>query len=341
MQHGSGTDGRRVGFPLMALGGIVTALAIWSVPGCGAQPTWNPTEGLEPAPGASGTRQVTGRPAAIIDGVPVTGAELFPALAEIAGDQALRELAVDRMLAEELRARSLRVTDEHIEAERDRLAALAGSDDRAQSAVLGPLLESRGLGPSRVRSLLARNAGLRLLVADEIEVTEESLDLAFRVRYGPRSRVRVAVFRTPNDAADALRAIRSRAESLGLRAAFAEIAAERSMDPSAEVGGLLGEISPLDPGLSAALRTAVRDARPGEIGAIVALEQAFALLLVEEELPAQPVEFAQVRDDIQREVRSRAERLAMDALADELVQRAGVTVLDPSLLWSWQRIDAR
>ena len=312
-------------------------LAFQSLPGCAGHSDWNPTDGLEPAPGV---RDVSRRPAALVDGLPVSRSDLFPAAAELAGAQALREYALDRMLERELGDRGLEVTEAMLEAERDRLAGVTGQTELADPGSLASLLESRGLGPERLAALLRRNASLRLLIPETI-ISQESVDLAFRVRHGPRSVVRVAVFRTPTEASDALREIRSRARSVGLVAAFAEVAAARSIDPSAILGGLMGEISLLDPGLSASLRTAVRDAPIGEIGPMVALERAFALVLVEEERPGTGVEFAEVEAEISAEVRSRAERLAMDALAEDLITRAGITVLDPSLRWSWEQLPER
>lgn len=323
-----------------AIRSIAPSLLLLSVPACSPNQTWNPTDGLEQAPGGEPVR-VASRPAALVDGVPVSRMELFPGLAELAGDQALREYALDRMLSERLRSRGLSVTESMIESERERLTALAGDEMGQEQAVLGPILAERGLGPHRLGSLLERNAGLRLLIADDVTVTDEALDLAYRIRYGEKPVVRVAVFRSPNDAAGALQEIRRRAGDLGQRAAFAEVAAERSLDSSAALGGLIGEVSTLDPGLSAALRTAVRDSAVGEVGPIVALEQAFALVLVDSVTPAQNVPLSQVETALREEVRQRGERLAMDELADELVRQAGVTPIDPALQWSWRRIEGR
>ncbi|MEL7482787.1 MAG: hypothetical protein AAFN41_00395 [Planctomycetota bacterium] len=266
--------------------------------------------------------------------------ELLPVLAEIAGAEALREIALDVELQSELERRGLRVTEADIEAERDRLeAAIAGDDtDReAGQEIVLRVLASRSLGPQRLAALLRRNASLRMLVDDPLPPTDTSIRIGYDVRYGPKRVVRIALFPSPREAAAARQAVAERAARVGVVPAFATIAVERSTDPSARVGGLLGAISTSDPGVSDVLRREIGRLPVDTVSDIVALDAGFALLLIEEDVSSEDVGYESVRDEIAAEIAERSERLAMEALAEDLIERAEITPVDPSLRWSWQR----
>ncbi len=311
---------------------LVVALAA----GCGGS-GWNPTSGLE---GGGKPVSTTESPAAIVGGEPVDRDALFPALAELAGDLALRELALDAEIERELGRRGLAVTDADIERERERLTASYGSDEQGQE-IVRQIFDARQLGPHRLPALLRRNAGLRKLIDQPPEATAEAVRTAYAVRHGPKRRVRLALLGSAREAAAARAAILERASSVGASAAFAEVAAARSLDRTAGIGGLLGEVSAADPGLSDVLRREVLRVEPGTVGDIVALNEGFAIVLVEADIPADGTALEDVRGELEASIRERSQRLAMEGLADDLIQRASVTPLAPSLRWSWQRASGR
>jgi hypothetical protein len=306
---------------------------VCSVPGCAGPGAWNPTEGLDESTGPAGSAD---RPAAIITESPVDRDELWPLLAELAGAEAVRELAIDRAVAAELLSRGLVLDEALIEAERNLLAQTLGVQADESEELSRLLVQQRRLGPERLGRLLRRNASLRLLVGEGGPLEPAAVRIAYQIRHGERRVVRVSAFARATDAAAAADRIRSRAPEVGLSAAFAEAAVELSQDPTSSFGGLLGEVSVLDPGLPAALRQAVERATPGELGPMVALERGFGLVLVERAVPADSVDFESVRGEIETQMRARRQRLEMEALADQLLTRAGVTVLEPSLRWSWE-----
>lgn len=257
-------------------------------------------------------------------------------LGELAGADALREVALDRELERELRSRGISLEDADIDAERERLAKTLGLGELGDE-LTRQILAARSIGPHRLGALLARNAGLRKLIEPPEPPSEEAVRVAYDVRYGLQRRVRVAVFASSREAARARTDIARAAETAGITAAFAEIAAERSTDRSAPLGGLIGEISVADPGLPAVLRRAVASQAAGALGDIVALDQGFALMLVEREIPARETPIETVESELRSEIAERATRLAMETLAEELIRRASITPLDPALRWSWDR----
>jgi hypothetical protein len=258
-------------------------------------------------------------------------------LAELAGADAVREIALDRELATELVGRSIEVTEEMIEAERVLLSTALSEDQELSEELSRRILARRGLGPERLGRLLRRNAGLRALAGEGEPIDDATLDIAHAVRHGERRVTRVAVFSSASDAGAAAETIRERAGVVGMTAAFAEVAAARSIDPSAPLGGLLGPISVVDPGLPAGLRDSIRATEPGVLGGIVALDRAFALVLVDRVEPGDGSSTAEHRERLRAEVAGRRQRLRMDEIADELIRRASPTPIDPSLRWSWEQ----
>ena len=273
----------------------------------------------------------TSRPAAIVAGQPLSRNAIFPILTELAGTAALREASLDIVLEDELRRRGLEVTDELIQTERVRLT----QGGEAEQAVTREILNRRGLGPTRLARLLRRNASLRLLIEAPSDPTDEAIRVAFEVRYGLKHRVRIALFERAADASAAIDRIRALAETGGLPAAFAEIAGESSIDPSASFGGLLGEISTSDPGLPSTLRRAIDGARTGSMTDIIALDAGFAVALVESRIEAQDIDLEMVRDELAATIRERSARLAMESLAENLLERTEITPIEAGLRWSW------
>ena len=268
---------------------------------------------------------------------------LWPILAEMAGADAIREVVLDRAIAEELGRRGLTIGDEAIESERrrltDRLSPTASESQKRE--IVRRVLDGRGLGPNRLGALLRRNAGLRLLVRDESEPTPEMVELAYRVRYGPRRETRIITTSSTADAQRAIDQIRSRAEEVGLLAAFAEAGTTLSTDPSSSLGGRLGAISAEDPGLPVALRRVLQDTPVMQLSRMIAMDSGYAVILVERDIEPEPTTLDAVRQELEEDVRNRQQRLHMDELARRLLIENSPTVLDPALRWSWERRDGR
>lgn len=276
-----------------------------------------------------------GAPAAMIDGIPVSWEELRRPLAELAGAAAMTDAVLDRRLGEELTRRGLQLDESAIARERSLLAeSLVGSGGAGSRAMIDDLRRARGLGPQRFEAFLRRNATLRLLVAGNVNVTEEMIRQRHEVRHGAKVRARVITVPTQTQAA-ALHARLAVADNLSMR--FAEAAAAESTDESAPRGGLIEAISPADPAYETVVRRTLAGLAPGQLSPVVALEQGFGLFLMESQVPATGVSLASARGEIENELRRRQERLLMDTLAQSLLDMSGVTVFDPSLEWSWSR----
>jgi hypothetical protein len=280
-----------------------------------------------------------GRSVALVGEAPVALGDLAAQMAELSGGVALREWALDAALERELAAVNMRVAPAEAARERELLLANLAEESRVSSDQAERLLErvraNRGLGPVRFGELLSRNAKLRALVRDDVVITPELLDREVTLQTTPRSQIRLLFTSNQRDAASARDRVMGAPS--GLRsAAFAEQAMVQSTDASAAAGGLVPPIHASDPAVPGAIRSALTTLRPGDVSDVLAVEGGFALVLLEGNAPAAMSGDGASRAAIERRLRGRLERLAMDALAERLVRESNVRVLDGSLGWSWE-----
>lgn len=266
---------------------------------------------------------------ALVNGQPVRLEQMLPALKEAAGAQALDEIALDVMLADEARRAGVTITDAALADERELFieslydAGLA-SRDQAAEAMLLEVRRARGLGPVRFNDLLRRTATLRALIRPQVQITDEMIALAHAIEHGEKYDARIIATSTLAEAQRALDDIRD-------GASFAEAAARRSTDVSAARGGVIEPLSPLDPTYPESVRTALTRLRPGQTSPPLIVDSGYAIVRLEDIIPADGVTLSESRERIRRRVQRQEERRLMAGLADRLRRRAQITVLDPAL----------
>lgn len=318
---------------LIALSACLSVLS-----GCASAPPRTAQQDPDRAPrivrtNNPGTPLSLGRvsPPAVLNGAPVSWESMHTALVEAAGGVVLEELVLDRLL--EAEADRLGIATDSLDTARELAIlqrTLAGIDPGSGPRLLEELRRSRGLGPERFEALLHRTALMRALVAPRVVLTPESLSLAAEIRYGEKRRVRVITVPSLIDAQTVLRQL-ERGE------AFAEIAAKVSTDASAARGGLIEPMSPADPSYPAAFRQAVAALTPGQWSEPVALTGSYAIVTVDEIIPAQNTPDALNSPTIEADARAEQERILMTALARRLLDNASLNILDPSLQDAWRR----
>lgn len=276
---------------------------------------------------------------AVINGRAVSWDMLQPRLAEASGAAVLEELILDVQL--EALAAERGMTIESIDLDRERellvrqIGRQVGTAEAETEELVATIRRRQGLGPERFAAMLRRNAMLRRLVADAIQVEPAEVERLYSVRYGPKWRARVITVPTEREAAE-LRAELAPLDPPQRATRFAQLAVDRSTDESAPRGGLLEPISIDDPAYPGVVRSALAAMQPGELSGVLAVGGSFALLLLERIDPAQPVPLDDVRAALEQELRARMERVRMDELARQWLRDARVTLFDPSLRWSWQ-----
>jgi len=269
-------------------------------------------------------------PPAALNGAPLAWDDLHDALVEGAGAIALEETVLDILLAREAARRDVRVEEVDLENEERALlrSLAAAAETTSEEAVLEELRRQRGLGPTRYRALLHRTATMRALVAPSVNINQETLDLARAIRFGEKRRVRLITAPSLLEAQTALRAL-ERGEP------FAEVAARLSTDASAPRGGLIEPFSLADPSYPSAIRDATEALEPGGTSAAVAIEGGYAVLRLEEILPARTPRGGDAV--LLEDARADQERVLMTALARRLLREASLTILDPALQTAWRR----
>ena len=271
------------------------------------------------------------RPVVAVDGITLSAATAWPTIAEAAGPGAAEEIVLSYLIDREAAAQGIAVTEAEIEAERRLVtASMAGVGGMGAEAerTLERIRRERGLGPDRWRALLRRNALLRAMVRDEVVVTEEAVERAYLLRYGPAWRARVIVTPTQQAAAAAVQRVRGGEE-------FGVVAAEVSTDASAGRGGVIDPINPADTTWPLAVRQAVQRMEVGAVSEPIVVDGGFVVVRVEgvDGIAGSQPSMEAVRAEMEGAARIEAERLAMQTLAAQIRSAARVEILDPSLGW--------
>lgn len=274
----------------------------------------------------------------ILDGASLPLGGVTTAALEAAGAVALEEAVLDRLLAKEVAAAGCAIAADASEQERQRLFERIGAEAGVAEDQAGVLIErfrrSRGLGPTRFAALLDRNAKLRALVRHAKLVRPEEIELGVTSELDAKATARLIVTSTSTEAAS----LRSQIEAApaGERSSrFSQLAYRASRDSSSSRGGLFGPVSHSDPSIPAAIRPLL-SLPTGSLSSIVAIESGFAMVLIEEQTPAEPASDAS-RAKAAAKVTVRKEREAMDRLASELMSEAKLTILNEPLRWSWEQ----
>lgn len=284
------------------------------------------------APPPSAIAPPPSRPIAMVNRERITIAEVEPELLEAIGGRVVQEHVLDVTLARTAAREGIVIDASDVQRERAMLVANLAADPDRGERLLEELRRSQGLGPIRFESLLRRNAMLRRLVAEDVNVTEAASRGAHDLRHGPKRVTRII----------ALEDLRSASEARARLAAgteFATVAVEMSLDSSAARGGLLSPISRLDPSWPTVFRKQVFELDIDGVSDPLQVDGRILIVLVESEAPASGVTFEAGRADAEADARLAVERLLMERLARRLMPDTRIEALDPSLRWSLAPIE--
>lgn len=272
---------------------------------------------------------------AIINGTPITRDQIQDDLSERAGKQAILDLVLDQQLDLEIRRQHIQIAQSDLEHEESILLSTIADENSPTMGykVLDAIRSSRGMGANRYPRFLRRNAMLRKLIGQSGQPSEAELDLAEQIAFGPRYQVRLFVGESESSGAQLRRNIIS-SPDLSQRWIFAQECSTNSIHPSAARGGLIPDLSPVDPGYPSVITNAIMALSPGEISGILSTDAGYAIVLIESIIPATAPSHEQARS-IREQLTFRKQSLEMQRLADELIRSAEVTVMDRALNWNW------
>ncbi len=273
---------------------------------------------------------IDARPAAMVNGRTIRWGELRPMLTEAAGAVAMEELILQRGINRKLDDRNITITEDDLAAERALLLDTLHEDTDRATRLLRELRNRRGLGPTRFQMLLHRNAAMRALVRDEVQVGDNAARRMFEYMHGEKRQARLITVSSLSEAESAIDRVRD-GES------FAEVALEISTDVSAGRGGMLEPISRVDPSYPQSLRDELWALDEGEVSSPILLDNAYAILQLHRVYPPDEVEYDEVRDEMQRLARLNQERALMERLGRQILGEASLSIFDPSLESSWKQ----
>lgn len=276
------------------------------------------------------TTVLDARPPALVNGNPLYWDDLRPVLAELAGSEALQEVILDQKASEALASRGMAVSQDDIAGERKLLLESLSDDPNHAIRLLDELRDRQKLGKHRFEALLKRNASLRMLVKENVKVTEEAVQNMHELLHGPKRQARLMVL--PN-----LEAAQAAINLVNSGISFADVAVEMSIDSSAARGGLLEPISRVDPTYPESIRQTLWSLNPGEMSGPILMADQYAVLMLLKRVGGDGMRIEDARPGLERMVRIQQERLLMDQLARRLVQDTQVTVFDDALNESWSR----
>lgn len=287
----------------------------------------------EPARATSGDRRNS--PPAIWRNDAIPGDELAARTMEAAGALALEEMLIERALRTELARRELVVDEAAVAAEETMAREALAPDSARADQLLQALRASQGLGESRWKALLWRNAALRALARRQSSVGEAEIATAHDLRHGPRRDARIIVL--PD-----LAAVQSALDRLAAGEPFADVAAALSSDSSKDRGGLVSPIARLDPTWPATVREAVWAIDVGARSAPVLIDDGYVIVRCEREIPGDGVTLEAARAESERTARLAVDRIEMDRIVRDIVRGLDPTIFDRTLEESWTRTrDAR
>lgn len=269
------------------------------------------------------------RPIAFLYGKPIRIGDLLPSLIEIAGIEALGEAVLDRQLQLKAEERSISITEGDIQKERELLLSTLSQDANEAIRLLDELRQRQRLGNVRFRSLLKRNALLRVLIQEEIGITDAEVARTFEYIHGEKRQARIIITSRITDADVALKQLQE-------GKSFSALAVDVSTDTSASRGGLLPLISNVDPTWPLVLREELWKLQVNQISRPLMIDGDFAIILLEKIFVKDNVYFEDAKVEMQELTRSNQERLHMQQLADQLITDARITIVDESLKKAWE-----
>lgn len=261
-------------------------------------------------------RQAMPGVAAIINGQQITIAELADECFRRHGKEILEGQVNRALLNGALAEKNLNVTRQHIESEVTRAARAAGiitASGQAHPQKWVQMVTKQQDITEQIYfdDVVWPSVALKILVADQVQITAEEMHKAFEAHYGERVRCRAIVMNNQRRATEVFEMARHEATAEN----FAKLAEQYSIDPSGKAIG--GEIPPIQRhGGQPALEKEAFSLRKGEISGLIELsgtgaEDQFIILFCEGRTKPVVVELDEVRDELHEDLLEKKFRIVM------------------------------
>jgi parvulin-like peptidyl-prolyl isomerase len=266
------------------------------------------------APAEGGDRKVM----ATVNGKPIYMESLHEMLVRAHGMEMAQQLVATELVKQEAKRRQIECTTDELQAESQRSleAMFPDVDESERPALLGQLLEKRGVSLREWEMTMLRSALLRKLALTEVRVTNEEVRQQFKTQYGRKVVIRHIQTNTPQQSQAMLDRLRNGAD-------FAELARKHSANPSSQQGGLLPAIGEGELGVPAAISSAALSmTEPGQVAGPVAVGSTYHILKLDKVIAARDVKYEDVRDKIEADLRDTKLRGVQQQMLLKLINKA-------------------
>ena len=258
---------------------------------------------------------------AIIDTTAIRQEDLWPALIELGGQEVLEDYILKISLIAALKNEGIKILPKDIQIEEQNLSTISSHLNENE---IDNILKAKGFGSFRKSQLLWRNAALRKLVHNQVDITSQAVQRMFSIVHGPAYPTRLIVISTLEEANNVI-------SELKLGTSFADLAVEKSIDSSADRGGKVNPISTSDPTWPSPIREAISTLELNTISDPIFIGDRWVILKVTDEPITSNVELNDVENEMRRLAIFAQERFLMENLAQSFIQSSAVDIIDLDL----------
>jgi parvulin-like peptidyl-prolyl isomerase len=262
--------------------------------------------------------------AALINNLPVSLRDLAEMCIERHGEEVLEGTISRRLIKQECERKKVTVTEEEIDAEIANAAETMlklrpdGSPDVQQWLALVTEQQAVTVDVYR-RDAVWPSIALRKLVGSSVKITEEDLQKGFEANFGERVRCLAIVLDNHRRATEVWGLARANLT----REYFGELAEKYSVEAGSRA--LRGEVPPIQKhGGQPVLEKVAFELAPGDLSSITQVGQTFVILFCEGRTKPEPVNLAEVRDDIYKDVHEKKLNQAVGNYFQQLRDRAKI-----------------
>ncbi|WP_199614532.1 peptidylprolyl isomerase [Paenibacillus alkalitolerans] len=267
-------------------------------------------------PAAGGGGNVGSEAVAKVDDETITANELYDFLVSQGGAQAVDQLITERLVDNAAKKSNIKVTDEELNAEVDKIKEQMGGQEAFDQALV-----QYGLTVDKLKEQLVTQVQLTKLLAPQIKITDEDLKKYYdenKEQFSTPEQVRAShiLVETKEEAEAIVKQLKEGAD-------FAELAEEKSKDPgSAAKGGDLdffGKGQMMPEFEEAAFKTPV-----GELSGIVETDYGFHIIKVTDKKEAKTPTFDEKKEEIRETLVQQQTNEKSQAYIEELRSKAKI-----------------
>lgn len=248
--------------------------------------------------------------------------DLWPALIELAGEEAVQDAINTLLVEEELKRRGMTIAKTEMDEE---WSLLWRASPTLNEEAMQKQLQERGIGEMRERQILWRNTALRKLIADTVSITDERTRRMFEIVHGPSYPAKIIVSSSLDEANSAL-------ENLQNGVSFSDVARNASIGPHANQGGDAGNISIADPFWPEAIRKTIATLKIGTYSTPIFIGDRWVIVLVTGEPTTYDVSFNEVKEEMKELSVLAQEQYLMQNKLKELQEKSKPIYFDKNLL---------